>query len=166
MTYLRKCGYRSFGANFVHSVPPFKLNYSLCKLVPFFLNESQESFDRQESRDLICILRHAQYNKFAKSVSLKKFQVNVVQALENRAPPYYLGAKGKSHALLSRLYFKQNCTNQKYCLNLLHSSIDNYCLLQNQNFKRLITFKTLLVRAKQKAKACTDHRSKLITYII
>lgn len=100
MTYLRKCGYRSFGANFVHSVPPFKLNYSLCKLVTFFLKESQESFDRHESRDLICILRHAQYNKFGKSVSLKKFQVNVVQALENRAPPYYLGAIRKEPCLI------------------------------------------------------------------
>ena len=53
----------------------------------FSLREFLVVFDRQKSRDLICIYHPLKYDTICEPFSLKKFQVNVVKALEDRPPP-------------------------------------------------------------------------------
>ena len=87
MKNLTKSGHRCFAANVLSYLGTFKVNDSWCKLVPFSLKEFLEVFGSQKSRDLICIYHSAKFDKICKPVSLKKFKVNVIKALEDRPPP-------------------------------------------------------------------------------
>ena len=62
-----------FAANFLSYLGISKVNCdSWCKLMPFSLKEFLKAFDRQKSRDLICIFLPVKYDKICKRISLKK----------------------------------------------------------------------------------------------
>ena len=64
---------------------------SMYKLAPFSLKEFLEVFaGRQKWRDLIGIYHPAKFDKVCKPISLKKFSVNVVKALDHPAPNFWV----------------------------------------------------------------------------